>query len=57
LLEAGLVDELKLLITPHIMGTGQGSLFEGMHGGLELVNVQSLEQGVLAVTYKPVRTA
>jgi len=57
LLEAGLVDELKLLITPHIMGTGQGSLFEGMHSGLELVNVQTLEKAVLAVSYKPVQPA
>lgn len=57
LLQAGLVDELKLLINPHIMGTGSGHLFEGMSGSLELVNVQSLEKGVLAVSYRPVQTA
>lgn len=54
LLKAGLVDELKLLITPHIMGTGNGSLFEEMNSSLELVKVQSLEKGVLAVSYKPI---
>ncbi|WP_162915379.1 dihydrofolate reductase family protein [Paraflavitalea soli] len=57
LLQAGLVDELKLLINPHIMGTSGGRLFEDMNSSFELVNVQSLEKGVLAVSYKPVQAA
>ncbi len=53
LLKARLVDEMKLLITPHVMGNGLHHLFEGMNGPLELINVQTLEKGVLAVSYKP----
>lgn len=51
LLKEGLVDSLKLLIQPHIMGTG-ARLFEGlMDIGLQCNEVRQLDNGVLAVTY------
>lgn len=51
LLKEGLVDSLKLLIQPHIMGTG-ARLFEGvMDTGLACSEVRQLDNGVLAVTY------
>src|SRR5882762_3809344 len=38
LLAAGLVDELKLLVQPYIMGAGKGSFFDDMNVGLELIS-------------------
>ncbi|MCD2424233.1 dihydrofolate reductase family protein [Niabella pedocola] len=48
---SGLVDEWKLLVQPHIMGTGAGNLFPGIHASLELMQVQQLEKGVLQLCY------
>ena len=53
LMAAGLVDELKLLIQPHIMGTTTSNFFEGMNRALELVEVQQLEKGVILARYQP----
>jgi dihydrofolate reductase len=53
LMAAGLVDELKLLIQPHIVGTNAGNFFEGMNHGLTLINLQQLENGVILVSYQP----
>jgi dihydrofolate reductase len=53
LLESGLVDELKLLVQPHIMGTEKGFFFNGMNCGLELINLQQLENGVVLLCYRP----
>jgi dihydrofolate reductase len=52
LMAAGLVDELKLLIQPHIMGVG-GNLFEGMNKALNLIDLQKLENGVVLASYQP----
>ncbi|WP_315814565.1 dihydrofolate reductase family protein [Paraflavitalea speifideaquila] len=54
LLEAGLIDELKILINPYMMGTSAGRLFDGMQGALELISVQSLDKGVISTVYKPI---
>ena len=53
LMDAGLVDEMILLIQPHIMGTNGGRLFEGMNNTLQLIDVQQLENGVIQVSYQP----
>jgi dihydrofolate reductase len=53
LMEAGLVDELKLLIQPHIMGTNAGRFFEGMNHALVLTDLQKLENGVIQASYQP----
>ena len=55
LLEAKLVDELKLMIHPHIVGLGK-RLFEGeLNLGLERVDIQKLDKGVTVVKFKPVQ--
>ncbi|WP_300602088.1 dihydrofolate reductase family protein [Niabella sp.] len=46
-----LVDELKLMVQPHVMGTGNGSLFQGMNTRLDLVAVQQLDKGVVQLCY------
>lgn len=55
LLEAGLIDELKLLIQPHIAGGGQRLLEKAIPSGFEVKSVEQLENGVVALSYKPVR--
>jgi len=55
LLEAKLVDELKLMIHPHILGFGK-RLFEGaLDTGLERVDIQKLDKGVTVVKFKMIR--
>ena len=54
LLEAGLVDELKLLVNPAIVGEGKKLFSEQVNCELELVNSQAFEKNVLQLTYKPV---
>jgi len=51
LFASGLVDELKLMVQPHIMGTGHGNLFPGINTGLDLTDVQQLEKGVVQLCY------
>ena len=52
LIDAGLVDELRLHIHPLIAGAGK-VLFEtaGPRRGLKLQNVQQLEDGRVSLTY------
>lgn len=54
LLEAGLVDELLLMIEPVLLGGGK-SIFpaDGAMRALELVSVEQAETGVLVCTYRP----
>ena len=52
LLEAGLVDELKVVIGPMVAGTGR-RLLDGMPSGLlELVDIASTPTGYLVVSYR-----
>jgi dihydrofolate reductase len=53
LLEAGLVDELRLLVHPIIMGKGMRFFMDGMHAGLKLINTKTLDLGVIALYYQP----
>jgi dihydrofolate reductase len=53
LMAAGLVDELNLLIQPHITGTKTGNFFEGINDALELIHLQQLENGVIQASYRP----
>jgi dihydrofolate reductase len=53
LLEAGLVDELKLLVQPHIMGSGSRLFFDASNVSFQLNNIQQLDNGVLALSYEP----
>jgi dihydrofolate reductase len=53
LLEAGLVDELRLLINPALAGTGQRPFKEDINCELELLQVRQFEKNVLLLNYKP----
>ena len=53
LLSARLVDELKLLVNPHIAGTGDHLFSESVTISLELKKMQQLDKGVVALSYKP----
>jgi dihydrofolate reductase len=54
LLEAGLVDELRLLIFPVLLGRGKRLLGDrSKPGELELVSSQASTTGVLMTTYRP----
>ena len=54
LLEAGLIDELRLLVHPIVVGRGK-HLFEGgtEPTGLELSESEPFDTGVLNLTYRP----
>jgi len=53
LMEAGLVDELRLLITPAIVGGGKRPFTELININLELPKVQQLDKQLVLLTYKP----
>ena len=53
LLEAGLADELRLLINPAVVGKGKRLFPEGITADLGLANAQTLEKGVILLTYGP----
>jgi dihydrofolate reductase len=54
LLEAGLVDELRLLVFPVLLGRGKRLLGErSQPGELELVSSQTSTTGVILATYRP----
>jgi dihydrofolate reductase len=53
LLEAGLVDELKLLINPSIVGNGKRLFFEDINCKLQFVECKQFDNNVILVSYKP----
>lgn len=53
LLEAGLVDELKLLINPSLAGNGKRPFISEIDCGLEFSDFQRFEKNVVLLTYKP----
>lgn len=57
LLEAGLLDELRLLVHPIVVGHGK-RLFrqEAKQSGLKLVDATTFSTGVLYLTYQPDRS-
>ena len=55
LLAAGLVDELRLLINPYIIGSGQRLFPNEVNKELEFVDSKRLEKGVMAAYYKPLK--
>jgi dihydrofolate reductase len=53
LLEAGLVDELKLLINPALAGSGKRPFSEDINCELELLECRQFEKNVVHLNYKP----
>jgi len=56
LLEANLVDELKLWIHPIVVGSGSLWFREGGRSELELVGTDTTSTGVVIVTYRPTQS-
>lgn len=52
LLEAGIVDELKLLINPSIVGNGERLFLDGVHCHLQFSDFKQLDKNVILLTYK-----
>ena len=55
LLEAGLVDELKLLITPYIIGKGAKPFLGEVECNLEFSEFQQFDKNVVLMVYKPAK--
>lgn len=53
LLHHNLLDELRLLVHPVVIGRGNRLFSDGNQQALELVNVQPFRTGVVALTYQP----
>lgn len=55
LLVAGLVDELRILLHPVVLGTGH-RLFDAAEnlGGLKLVECHAYDNGVVSLSYQPI---
>lgn len=53
LLHHNLLDELRLLVHPLVIGRGKRLFTDGNQQALELVDVQSFRSGVVALTYQP----
>jgi dihydrofolate reductase len=51
-IQAGLVDELHLFVTPIIVGGGNPSLPDGVHVTLELLDERSFGNGVVYLRYR-----
>ena len=55
LLEAGLVDELKLLINPLIVGNGERPFLDDVTCNLQFLEFKQFEKNVLLLSYKPTK--
>jgi dihydrofolate reductase len=56
LLRAGLVDELRFLVSPIVLGSGRRFFEDGSPPqAMELAEAVPLDKGVLALTYRPAR--
>ena len=54
LMEANLIDELRFLVHPIIIGTGKRFFKDEMHTkGLDLVRTHTLDKGVILLCYQP----
>lgn len=55
LLQHGLVDRLRLLVYPVVLGTGKRLFADGIAATLELLETRAFSSGVTALIYAPVR--
>jgi dihydrofolate reductase len=53
LLRDGLIDELRLLVHPIVVGSGKRLFDDGAQVPLKLIDAQTFSTGVLALTYGP----
>jgi dihydrofolate reductase len=55
LLEEGLVDELRLLVNPAIIGTGERPFLEYININLGFARFQQLDKNVILLIYNPTK--
>jgi dihydrofolate reductase len=55
LMQHDLVDHLRLLVYPLVLGKGQRLFEDGMNAKFNLVSTQSFSSGVVGLIYKPAR--
>ena len=55
LLKANLVDELKLLVHPHLASSGKRLFTDDVNTGFELNMIQQLDKGMIALSYKLIK--
>jgi dihydrofolate reductase len=53
LLKAGLIDEIRLMVQPHLAGSGQKLFDQALNVGMELDEIRRLEMGVTVLVYRP----
>ena len=57
LLDAGLIDEVRLMINPVVLGRGHSVLAGAHRGDLELLRVRKFASGNVLLTYRPLTMA
>jgi dihydrofolate reductase len=55
LLDGGALDELRIMVNPVILGTGDAALAGASRTGLELARVRQFASGNVLLTYYPER--
>ncbi|WAC13078.1 dihydrofolate reductase family protein [Dyadobacter pollutisoli] len=53
LLKAGLIDEMRLMVQPHLAGSGQKLFDQDLNIGMQLDEIRRLEKGVTVLVYRP----
>jgi riboflavin biosynthesis pyrimidine reductase len=53
LLAAGLIDELRLMVSPVVLGAGQPALSGTKRKNLKLLGVRQFSSGNVLLTYRP----
>ena len=53
LLPHNLIDELRLMIHPVVLGQGKRLFPDGVHAKLELVDTRTFDSGVIVLSYRP----
>jgi dihydrofolate reductase len=55
LLDAGLIDELRVMVNPVVLGSGHPVLAGAARNGLDLLGLRRFASGNLLLTYRPAR--
>ncbi|WP_353718340.1 dihydrofolate reductase family protein [Dyadobacter sp. 676] len=56
LLNVGLIDEIRLMVQPHVTGNGAKLFGQDLNVSLDLTEIRPLEKGVTLLVYRPARS-